>query len=275
MLVDYHIHTRFSCDSQASMAEMCRAALAQGLPEIGFSEHLDLHPLDECRAFFRAHAWWKELRACRDTFSPALTIRAGLEVSEPHRHPAQVARLLQRFEWDYILGALHRVGDQLIFRPEFYRQGEEACYRSYFKELLTMVRDGQFDVLAHPDIVKRYGQQYFGTYDPESWRDLIHPVLEALAARSLALEINTITLRRPIDQLCPHPSLLLWYRQAGGRMVILGSDAHTPQEVGFALDRAFLALTEAGFAGPTRFQARRALPPGPNPERSRRPGTNL
>jgi|Deesub1362A_J573_1020465.scaffolds.fasta_scaffold03165_2 histidinol-phosphatase (PHP family) len=272
-MVDYHIHTLFSHDCQASMAEMCRAALAQGLEEIGFSEHFNLHPMDEGREFFRAEAWWKALESCRETFGPALTIRAGLEISEPHRYTSQVARILERFPWDYILGALHWVDDQLIFRRDFYHQGEARCYQRYFGELLAMVRDGEFDILAHVDIIKRYGQEHFGRYEPQRWRDLIWPVLEKLAERSLSLEVNTITLRRPINQLCPHPQLLRWFRQLGGRHVTLGSDAHNPEEVAFGLDRGLKALKAAGFDAPSRFRGRRPIQPPPAHKSG--PGTNL
>ena len=89
---DYHIHTNFSCDCEVSMTEMCRAALERGIPQIGFTEHFDLFPHDPCYAFFQADAWWEELNQCRDAYKGSLTIRAGIELGEPHVFPKEVQK---------------------------------------------------------------------------------------------------------------------------------------------------------------------------------------
>ena len=58
---DYHMHSNFSCDCKATMAEMCRSAIDKGIPEIGFSEHYDLHPGETCYDWFKPEAWFTEL----------------------------------------------------------------------------------------------------------------------------------------------------------------------------------------------------------------------
>ena len=112
---DYHIHTNFSCDCEVSMTEMCRAALERGIPQIGFTEHFDLFPHDPCYAFFQADAWWEELNQCRDAYKGSLTIRAGIELGEPHVFPRDIQDLLDSFPWDYALGSLHWVDDHNVF----------------------------------------------------------------------------------------------------------------------------------------------------------------
>lgn len=67
------------------MTEMCRAALERGIPEIGFSDHFDMMPEDQCYNFFQADAWWEALQGCRENFQGLLAIRAGVELGEPHR----------------------------------------------------------------------------------------------------------------------------------------------------------------------------------------------
>ena len=61
---DLHVHTNFSCDCEADMETMCRAALSNGMREIGFTEHYDLIPEDPCYAFLDIGAWWDELERC-------------------------------------------------------------------------------------------------------------------------------------------------------------------------------------------------------------------
>ncbi len=77
---DYHMHTEYSPDSRAPMELMCLSAIEKGIPEIGFTEHYDLHPDEWPRNWFKPRPWFNELRRCRELFNGQLTIRAGLEV---------------------------------------------------------------------------------------------------------------------------------------------------------------------------------------------------
>ena len=87
MLVDYHTHTKFSADSDEPMENQVKAAIAAGLSQIAFTEHEDYNP-DDMTAFFYKHAdYLQELNRCRDLYSDKIILRAGIEISEPHRYP--------------------------------------------------------------------------------------------------------------------------------------------------------------------------------------------
>ena len=89
---DYHLHTAFSCDSQATMAAQCEAAIALGLREICVTDHSDWEPLDSCSGFYRPDAYFAELAANRERYGDRLTIRAGVEIGEIHRVCVEAAR---------------------------------------------------------------------------------------------------------------------------------------------------------------------------------------
>ncbi len=255
---DYHIHTQFSCDSDASMTEMCRAALEIGISEIGICDHYDLLPEDPCYGYFKPDAWWDALEQCRDEFKGLLLIRAGIELGEPHRFPHAMRDILQKYPWDYALGSLHRVGDELVFHRSYFSQPAEDAYGAYFHELYQMVTQADFDVLAHMDIVKRYGFDEYGDYDPRRYEADIRAVLRACAQKNIALEVNTSTLRRPIQQTTPPAEILIWFHEEGGQWVTLGSDAHRPENVGAGLEKAYSLVRDAGFEHLASFKARQA-----------------
>lgn len=242
------------------MKSMCEAALKTSLTEIGFSEHIDLYPEDPCRGFFRVDDWWEEIGICRDAYRGSLTIRAGVELSEPHRYPLAIGDLLNRYPWDYSLGALHRVGDGLIFDHAYFQHPRAVAYDEYFREMLRMVEDGEFDILAHMDIVKRYGFEHYGPFDPHPFEAPIRAILGRLANKDLALEINTITLRRSVNEASPSRQILEWFRQEGGQWVTLGSDAHTPEDVGRNLEDALAILQESGNLQLASYHQRRKTP---------------
>jgi len=257
---DYHIHTLFSYDSQATMTEMCRAALERGIPEIGFSDHFDMMPEDQCYNFFQADAWWEALQCCRENFQDLLAIRAGVELGEPHRFQDAVHVLLDNYPWDYSLGSLHWVGSMNIFNPLYFEQPEERGYKDYFREMAKMVAETDFDILAHIDIIKRYGFDTYGSYDPHSFEDEIRTILRTCAERGFGLEVNTATLRRPVNQFAPAEVVLRWFCEEGGRWVTLGSDAHLPEHVGFGLVQAMDVIKSVGYSYLACFEARQPRP---------------
>jgi histidinol-phosphatase (PHP family) len=235
---------------------MCRAAITIGLSEIGFSDHFDKMPLDPCFDYFRAEAWWEELERCRREFSPTLTIRAGVELGEPHRFAEDIAALLAAFPWDYSLGSLHWVGEELIFREEYFRRSPDLAFREYFHELNRMAAEGDFDILAHLDVIKRNGFEQYGFYDAASYEEEIRAVLRTCARRGRALEINTSPLRRSVNQTAPETWVLGWFAEEGGRWVTFGSDAHQPEHIGHALERVTGAARQDGFEGLATFERR-------------------
>ncbi len=71
------------------MAEQCSGAIAKGIPEIGITDHFDLHPLDECSGYFKLAAWAAEFDRVRAEFADRLIVRAGIEIGEPHLFQAE------------------------------------------------------------------------------------------------------------------------------------------------------------------------------------------
>jgi histidinol-phosphatase (PHP family) len=253
---DYHIHSNYSCDCQVTMEEMCQAAIEFGVEEIGFSDHYDLIPEDPCCAFFQADAWWQTLQRCREDFRGSLSIRAGIELGEPHLFQTEIQEILGSYPWDYSLASVHWVGSKTVFDSSYFTNTPDVAYRTYFREVAEMVTRADFDILAHMDVVKRYGFDIYGVYDPLQFESEIREILSICAKRGIALEVNTAYLRRPIQQISPSPVILSWFREEGGQRVTLGSDAHLSEHVGFGLDSAMGFLRSAGFKHLTSFESR-------------------
>jgi len=264
-LPDYHIHTRFSCDSRASMEAVCRAALARGLTEIAITDHVDFEPLDGGYGYFRPQAYREELRRCRAAFAGRLTIRAGVECGEAHRFRREIADLLAADRYDVVLASLHWAGGRPAWEGAFFDGGLglEEGVALYFDELACLAAEADYDVLAHLDFVRRAAHLRYGVValDLHRHEERVRQVLRVVAARGKALEVNTATVRRGLGDPCPPPVVLRWFRQEGGQHVTLGSDAHQAASVGADLDTALALVRQAGFAGATRFAGRKALPP--------------
>lgn len=257
---DYHMHSAYSCDCQFPMAAMCQAAVERGIAEIGFTEHFDQHPgeAEHCRNFQLA-AWAEELERCRGEFAGRLTIRAGIEVGEPHIYAAEARAVLERYPFDYVLGSLHWVGGDSIFDLGYFQARPAAeAFGLYFAELARVARTGDFDILSHLDVPVRTAFAAYGRYDPREHEGGIREVLRACVERGLALDINTAALRRRAKLLNPGVEILRWYVELGGERVTLGSDAHRPDQVGAGLEAALDAARAAGLKHLTFYAGRQA-----------------
>jgi histidinol-phosphatase (PHP family) len=259
---DYHLHSIFSEDGHSSIRDMCLAAIQLGIPEIGFSEHLDQHPNDLVSInFYRPDDWWEEIRRVREEFAGRLVVRAGLEAGETHRYPKKVQDLARDYPYDYVIGSLHYVGDHFLFDPVYLR--ENSTYDlldTYFTEVELMTRKPLFDILGHLDLPVRNARRIRDEYDPARHEGLIRRILQNCIDHGLALDVNVAGLRKPSQNVMPHPAILRWYREMGGERLTLGSDAHAADQVGLHLDQALDAIRSAGLVSVTQYEGRRPRP---------------
>lgn len=255
---DYHMHSDNSCDCRVPMAEMCRAAIAKGIPEISFTEHFDEKPEDVCNGRYDPDRYFRDLEACRAEFTPqGLTIKAGVEVGEGHLYQESVRRVLDSYPYDLVLGSLHWNGDESIFsRTYFEKRTPDQAAKQYFAEMIEMIQAGGFDILSHLDVIKRYGYRVYGRFDVRDHETEIRAVLEATIKAGIVPEINTSALRMEVNQTHPTLEVIGWYYEMGGRGLSIGSDAHTTDSLGVGLDTAVRIAKQVGFTHLTQFTNR-------------------
>ena len=240
------------------MGEMCQAAVTGGFLEIGFSEHYDLNPVDECFDWLKVEAWYGEIERCRSLFEGQLTIRAGVEFSEPHCYPQGVQSLLTRLPFDYVIGSLHYIGTELVFSQEYFRRrGMDQAFLVFFTELERMTATGDFDILGHLDVLALTAKLFYGSYDPSRYEDAIRTVLRNCIERDIVLELNSQGLRKPAQMLVPGAEILKWYVDMGGVSICLGSDAHAASQLGMNLEAALDTARKAGVKTLTCFDKRK------------------
>jgi histidinol-phosphatase (PHP family) len=256
---DYHVHTRFSCDSQVDMAAACEAAIARGMREIAFTDHADFEPLDVCAGYFRPTAYLTEVERCRRRYGRHLTIRTGVEVGEAHVYCDQIAALLEAHAFDFVLGAVHWVNGRLVHDEHFFASHTlDEGLQAYFEELARLASEAEYDVLAHFDIVRRAVHCSVGlkTLDYGSYEGIIRYILRTLVERGKGLEINTSPLRCGMGDPNPALQVLRWYRELGGEVLTFGSDAHTAEAIGASFDIALAMTQAAGFTHLATFEHR-------------------
>ena len=255
MLVDYHVHSTCSGDGHVPMEGMCVRAVELGISEIAFTEHFDNNKLDMCRGMFHLDTYRSEIESARKAFGDKLRIYTGIEFGEPYMYP-DVVEDVKTWGLDVVLGSMHWIGDTIIAVDHFADSDIDELYRGYFAEALKMLEFGGFDVVAHFDLVKRFGVKYAGPFDFERYRDRIAAILEVMVRQGIALEVNTSGLRQPCKETFPGLETLRLYRDLGGEMVTIGSDSHRLEQLGFGLREGMDLIRQAGFQSITVFEQR-------------------
>jgi len=244
-------------DGQSEMAAVCERAIRLGMSEIAFTDHADFGPADP-PDYFHPVEYLAEIERCRARYGHQLTIRAGVEMGEPHLFARQAQAVLAAGEFDLVLGSAHYAeGLQATWKADFFEQPLRQAYEAYFRQVVRLAAEGDFDILAHLDLVKRDARQFGQAYDgPAPYADLIRTALRSIIERGKGIEINTSPLRRGQPETCPSIEILRWYRELGGEILTFGSDAHTADDVGACFDTALDMARSVGFTRLARFERR-------------------
>ena len=267
MLTDYHVHLRLD-DSPERFEETFTAARVdryretateRGITELGVAEHiyrfsaaLDIweHP------FWRRYAF-DDLEAYCGFVREETDLKLGIEMDFVPGREDRIANVLERFDWDYVVGSIHFLRDHSLDTEDYsiWGAGEspEKVWRRYFETLAESARSGLYDIIGHPDLVKVWGRA--APIPDGDLRRYYEPAVEAFAETGVAVELSTAGWRKPVGEQYPCVPFLEMLVDAGCP-IALSSDAHTSEQLGFEYERAVELLERVGVREIAVFERR-------------------
>jgi histidinol-phosphatase (PHP family) len=275
MLTDYHIHLR-SDDPEASAAEhFSRAnveryrevASERGIAELGVSEHV--YRFRQALEVWQHPFWTQYAKDDLDEYCSFVReetdLRLGIEADFVPGGEDRMANLLEARDFDYVIGSVHFLREGAVDMDDYSvwdsgptrpRSAEEV-WRRYFQTIGESARSGLFDVVAHPDLVKYWGDD--ARRPDGDLRRYYELAIDGIAESGVAVEVSTAGLRKPAGELYPAPGFLQMALDAGAR-VALSSDAHRPQDVGADYEQALALLEQLGVRELCVFDRRSCRP---------------
>lgn len=255
-LADSHVHSNCSSDGRNSKIDMARAAQRAGVDCLCFTDHCDLDAHATGEADPNCFKCWPRmlethhevLAACKD--GPEVLL--GLELGEAGHNTALAMEIASQPELDFVLGSLHNLRGIMDFYDLRY-EGEDHCKRLfelYLDELIEMAPLSCYDVMSHVGYPRRYmfraGIQIpFGL---DEYGDRLRVLFEALIQNGKGIELNCSGFRKKfLNEPFPPVEVLHFYRQLGGEIITLGSDAHMVRDAGAGLREGAGLLRDAGF----------------------------
>lgn len=281
MLADYHMHLIHDGHDEKCpytlerIEEYLRAAESRGIGEIGITDHCyrfrEFRPVMEHlitgEGTYEAVTEWmtKHFYEPLDEYVEVLVrakqrgwpVKVALEVDFIPGMEGAIREILGIYPWDYLLGSVHFIGKWGIdISPDsgWPERDVDKVYEEYFGLLVQAAGTGLYDVLAHPDLVKKFGHR-----PTRSPLPLYEKLVDAVAKADIAIELSTAGLRRGESELYPAPELLELCA-AKGIPITLGSDAHYPEHIGADFSRALDECERVGYAHFTRFEERNRTP---------------
>ncbi len=281
MRPDYHTHLENYGLFRDALMRHVESAFAAGVSEIGITEHA--YHFVQCRTIYPRDNHWVHSPQGRDHHNwdldtyvdlletareEGLPVKMAMEWDYCPGYEAELDRFVRNYDWDFTLGAVHwlpgRTGGWWGFdiaeqADEWRHRSIEAVYAEYFRLLVDAAHTGLFDVLAHPDVVKVFGHRPDGDLTP-----LYDTVVEAVARSGTCAEVSTAGWRKQSGELYPAAGLLSRLRRKNVPIVI-SSDAHFVEHIGYAFDRAETVVRDAGYTRRCVFTRRRRteVPLGP------------
>ena len=95
------------------------------------------------------------------------------------------------------------------------------------------------------------------SYSPADFADITDQILMELISRGRGLEINTAGIHYGLGWAHPHPNVLKRYKELGGEIITVGSDAHSSNRIAYYFDVAEEMLKAAGFKYRAVFHSRK------------------
>ena len=275
-LADMHVHTDHSHDAHYPMEEMVRSGIARGIGAMAIADHCDVtrcendpnydiytHIKDSCA----------EVDALNEKYGDKIRLLRSVELGDGVWYPEQSHRVAQQLPYDVIVGATHAVrcdaAEAIPLKEKWYSQikfpdiSEEQFQElmdNYFDDMLAMVETQNIDIMAHILCGACYYVYRHKIYpDLRRYAGQMARVMNAIIEKGIAMEMHGMLFLEHEGEY-PYFWVVELYRQLGGYLITISTDAHDPGEVGDGFEKRVAMLKKAGFTHILYYKDRKAVP---------------
>ncbi|MBE6742241.1 MAG: histidinol-phosphatase HisJ family protein [Ruminococcaceae bacterium] len=256
-IYDMHTHSDNSFDGNHSCILLCEGACANGGKGIAITDHCDIDGKDyDFRAFSTNQ--FVESTLAKTAFKNKLDVLRGLELGQGIYKKEKSLQIIDKFQYDFILGAIHNLENTEDFYFMDYKNKDvDKLLTMYFEDILELAKWNKTDSIAHLTYPLRYITGRDGIkVDISKFYDIIDSIFETIIKNDKALEINVSGLFGELGDTLPNKELIKRYRDMGGKYITVGSDSHYYDKVCIGIDKGYDILLECGFKQFTIFKNR-------------------
>lgn len=275
-LIDCHTHTQFSVDSDADINEMIKRACDLGLAAYAITDHCECnrwyseehYPGEETYHYFNFGRDFENsvsaVTRLKEKYAGKLNLICGVEMGQATQDFEVAEKILNDNRLDFVIASMHQLPKTEDFAFINYREysidGIYDLLERYFNEIYKLCKWGKFDVLGHLTYTLRYIKGNFGIdADISRYNEIIAESFRALIQNGCGIEINTSGLRQNYGDTFPSLKYVKLYRELGGEILSVGSDAHTVEDLGKGVANGAEIAKAAGFTHLCYFKRRKPV----------------
>lgn len=261
-IIDMHVHSDNSPDGKHSPMYICEHAVKNDLGAVAFVDHCEVDSFFEQKYNNMIFHSYFECSKARVAFEGQLLVLIGLEIGQPMSNPLLADKIVSQHKYDYILGSIHtpKGFDKNIKEIEYDKLNVYEFMKDYFAQLTEIAQWNGCDALAHITCpMRRIQGKYEIDFDYSEIQDSIDALLNTMIKNNKALEINTSGLRQQIGRTMPEENIIKRYRELGGKLVTVGSDAHSAYDCGKGIGEGIEIAKRCGFDKLTFYVGREPM----------------
>ncbi len=252
-MYDFHIHSIYSNDCKYDLEDMVKSAVTRKIKMIYCCDHFDVHNEPHKDLIFDPKEYWKEIKRINKKYKD-IEVLAGVELNLDLSSIVRVDNVIDLKEFDMIILSFHRINNVFLNDIDYKEiEIDKNIYREYYKQIYDVVNKYKnYDVLGHLDYIDRFGPELKFAY----YKDIVAEILKILIKDDKALEISTSGFSHRVARQYPKKEILTMYKKLGGENIIVGSDAHYPEHVGFNCKNTINYLKKIGFKSISIYRKR-------------------
>lgn len=274
-LIDCHTHTQYSMDSDADIIEMIERARELNLAAYAITDHC------ECNYWYPQEYYTPEQAAFADNYFnygqdfensvsavtalkekySGFNLICGTEMGQAMLDIEVAEKIVSDKRLDFVIASVHQIkNEQDFFYIDYKNMTMDEIYNlleRYFTEIYELCRWGKFDILGHLTYCIRYMKMRDGINpDLSRFNEIIAESFRILAQNGKGIEINTSGIRQKCGFPFPSLEYVKLFRDMGGEVISVGSDAHTVADLGANTAECIETAKAAGFSHVCYFKNR-------------------
>ncbi len=259
---DYHLHTTFSHDGISTMEEQIKNAINKGLKEICFTEHYDIYDGLENSTLqtIDVENYVKNFKQYQQKYKDQISLKLGIEIGLQPDIKETICNMVKQYSFDFIIGSSHITCKKDIAMDQSFFEGltQKEAYLKYFGEVLENIKQyDEFDVYGHIDYIIRYGGYPEKVIKYNDYQEILDEILTTIIKKEKGIEINTSGYRYGLNAPHPNKEILRRYKELGGNIITIGSDAHKIEDMCSDFDKATKLLKEIGYKNYVIYKERK------------------
>lgn len=271
-LIDCHTHSTNSPDGYSSSEDMVKTAAELDLAAYALTDHCEVNrwfsiehygaepneydTYDFGRDFEISMA---ENTALKEKYAGKINFICGIELGQAAHDFGLAEAIVRDRRLDFVIGSVHQLkgNDDFAF-IDLSKCSVSELLEKYYSDIYRLCKWGKFDVLGHLTYPLRYIEGENGIkVDMKPYEDIIRQSFKLLIENGRGIEINTSGLRQAYGETFPNLYWIKIFREMGGEILSIGSDAHKTEDLGKGVSDGSEIAAAAGFSHLCFFKERK------------------